>query len=100
MGLFQFCRIPIGLSAALSSFQRSMDTIPRGLSYVCNDNIFVHSPDKEVHKAHLLEVFSRLSAGVTLRGKKCRIGMKTIIYLGHVFSAQGMAAKYKQDKSG
>ena len=31
------------------------------------------------------------TAGVTLRGKKCRIGMSSITYLGHVFSAQGMA---------
>ena len=94
MGLFQFCRMPFGLSGAPSSFQRFMDTILRGLSYVTIylDDILVHSPDEEVHKAHLLEVFNRLSAaGVTLRGKKCRIGMKTVTYLGHVFSAQGMA---------
>ena len=52
----------------------------------------MHSPDKETHKAHLLEVFNRLAtAGVTLRGKKCRIGMSSVTYLGHVFSAQGMA---------
>ena len=90
MGLFQFCRMPFGLSGAPSSIQRFMDTILRGLSYVTIylDDILVHSPDEEVHKAHLLEVFNRLSAaGVTLRGKKCRIGMKTVTYLGHVFSA-------------
>ena len=39
-----------------------------------------------------MEVFNRLlAAGITLRGKRCRIGMKTIAYLGHVFSAQGVA---------
>ena len=53
------------------------------------DDILVHSPDKETHKAHLLEVLA--AAGVTLRGKKCRIGMSSVTYLGHVFSAQGMA---------
>ena len=26
-----------------------------------------------------------------VRGKKCRIGMSSVTYLGHVFSAQGMA---------
>ena len=71
-----------------------MDKILKGLSYVTIylDDILVHSPDEEAHKAHLLEVFNRLSAaGITLRGRKCRIGMKTVAYLGHVFSAQGMA---------
>ena len=94
MGFFEFCRMPFGLSGAPSSFQRFMDKILRGLSYVTIylDDILVHSSDEEAHKAHLLEVFNRLSAaGVTLRGRKCRIGMKTIAYLGHVFSAQGMA---------
>ena len=64
MGLFQFCRMPFGLSEAPSSFQRFMDTILRGLSYVTIylDDIIVHSPDEEVHKAHLLEIFNRLSA--------------------------------------
>ena len=94
MGLFQFCRMPFGLSGAPSSFQRFMDKILRGLSYVTIylDDILVHSPDEKTHKVHLLEVFNRLAAaGVTLRGKKCRIGMSSVTYLGHVFSAQGMA---------
>ena len=70
-----------------------MDTILRGLSYITIylDDILVHSPDKEVHKADLLKVFNRLSAaGVTLRGKKCRIDMKTVTYVlrPYLFSSQ------------
>ena len=39
-----------------------------------------------------MEVFDRLAtAGVTLRGKKCRIGMTSVAYLGHIFSANRMA---------
>ena len=34
MGLFQFCRMPFGLTGAPSSFQRLMDNILRGLSFV------------------------------------------------------------------
>ena len=93
-GTFPDLRMPFGLSGAPSSFQRFMDKIFRGLSYVTIylDDILVHSPDKETHKAHLLEVFNRLAAaGVTLCGKKCKIGMSSVTYLGHVFSAQGMA---------
>ena len=94
MGLFQFCRMPFGLSGAPGSFQRFMDKILRGLSYVTIylDDILVHPADEETHKAHLMEVFDRLAtAGVTLWGKKCRIGMTSVAYLGHVFSAKGMA---------
>ena len=93
MGLFQFNRMPFGLTGAPSSFQRFMDKIFQGLSFVSIylDDILIHSPDEEAHKTHLQEVFSRLSeAGVTLRGKKCRIGMMSVTYLGHVFSAKGM----------
>ena len=57
-------------------------------TYVYLDDILVHSPDEEAHKPHLLDRLS--AAGVTLCDKKCKIGMKIVDYLGHVFSAQGM----------
>ena len=93
MGLFRFCRMPFGLSGAPGSFQLFMDKIFRGLSYVTIylDDILVHSADEETHKAHLMEVFDKLAtAGVTLLCKKCKIGMTSVAYLGHVFSANGM----------
>ena len=80
-----------------------MDKILRGLSYVTIylDDILVHSPDEEAHKAHLLEVFNRLSAaGVTLRGKKCRIGMKTVAMSFQLRECHLIPAKYKPYKSG
>ena len=30
------------------------------------------------------------AAGLTMRGRKCHIGMTTVSYLGHVFSGAGM----------
>ena len=42
-------------------------------------------------------MFKRLSeAGLTLRGSKCHIGMTTVEYLGHVFSAGGMSPDSKK----
>ena len=78
MGLYQFCRMPFGLSGALSSFQRLMDTVLRGLSFASTymDDILVYSPNVECHKDHLRQVFFRLQeAGLILRGKKCSIGV-------------------------
>ena len=53
--------------------------------------MLVHSTTKDKHEQHLGEVFKcLLEAGLTLRGRKCRIGMSQVTYLGHVFSARGM----------
>ena len=94
MGLYQFRRMPFGLSGAPSSFQRLMDTVLRGLPYVTIylDDILVHSATERLHCQHLRDVFKRLAnAGLTLRGRKCHIGLKSVPYLGHMFSATGMS---------
>ena len=99
MGLYEFCRMPFGLSGAPSSFQRLMDKTLQDLSFVTIylDDILVHSKDEETHKEHLEVVFKRLSeAGLTLRGAKCHIGMTTVQYLGHIFSADGMSPDPKK----
>ena len=99
MGLFQFKRMPFGLTGAPSSFQRLMDTVLRGLPFVTIylDDILVHSPDEEIHRSHLRQVFDRLrAAGLVLRGKKCHIGLSAVDYLGHVFSGSGMAPDPKK----
>lgn len=93
MGLYEFQRMPFGLSGAPSSFQRLMDKVLRGLPFVTIylDDILIHSRSEEAHKKHLEEVFKRLTeAGLTLRGRKCHIGMTSVQYLGHVFSGEGM----------
>ena len=51
MGLFQFCCMPFGLSGTLSSFQRLVSQIFRGLLFVTTyiDNVLVHSANEEEH---------------------------------------------------
>ena len=94
MGLFKFLRMPFGLTGASSSFQRLMDNILRGLSFVTIylDDILVHSMDEKMHYHHLNEVFQRLAAaGLTLRGRKCHIGFSHVTNLGHVITGSGMS---------
>eukprot|EP00731_Ephydatia_muelleri_P019885 Em0012g710a len=54
----------------------------------------ISTPDghnESQHKEHLNIVFQKLQgAGLTLRGKKCHIGMDKVFYLGHTFSGAGM----------
>jgi len=86
--------MPFGLTGAPSTFQRLMDKVLRGLPFVTIyiDDILVHSATEQQHCQHLQEVFDRLTAaGLTLRDKKCHIGMTTVSYLGHTFSETGMA---------
>ena len=94
MGLFQFCRMPFGLTGAPASFQRLMDKILRGLPFASTyiDDILVFSSDPITHKEHINQVFACLQeAGLTLRGKKCHIGLNQVSYLGYVFSEKGMS---------
>ena len=52
--------------------------------------LFIQQP-RRAHQEHLTTVFQRLhDAGLTLHGRKYRIGMTSVTYLGHVFSANGM----------
>ena len=94
LGLFQFKRMPFGLTGAPSSFQRMMDKIFRDLPFVSSyiDDVLVHSSDVTSHRKHLEEVFRCLrEAGLTLRGQKCYIGLSQVSYLGHTFSANRVA---------
>ena len=70
-----------------------MDSICRDLPFVTTylDDVLIHSPTIQEHEQHLKTVFERFkSAGLTLRGGKCNIGVKEVKYLGHVFSEKGM----------
>ena len=51
MELFQFTRMPFGLSGAPSSFQRLMNIIMRGLPFVSTyiDDVLIHSESEELH---------------------------------------------------
>ena len=71
MGLYEFCRMPFGLSGAPSSFQNLMDKTLQGLPFVTIylDDILVHSKNEDTHREHLDILFKRLlEAGLTLRG--------------------------------
>ena len=67
LGLFQFHRIPFGLSGAPASFQCLMDTILHDLPFVTTylDDVLIHSSSIEEHESHLKMVFDRLQSPVS-----------------------------------
>ena len=93
MGLFEFLRLPSGLTGSPGTFQWLMDRVLRGLPFamVYVDDILVYSSEERSHKQHLRQVFQRLvDYGLTLHREKCAIGVQEVSYLDHTFTKHGM----------
>ena len=92
-GLFQYNRLPFGISAAPSIFQRTMETLLQGLSGVCLylDDILITGKTDQEHLNNLSVVLQRLAmAGMKLKPEKCSFMMTEVEYLGHKISAKGL----------
>ncbi|KAF4649929.1 hypothetical protein FOZ61_000825 [Perkinsus olseni] len=92
--LYEWNRMPFGLSSAPASFQRLMDYVVGEFDFVrvYLDDILVFSRTPEEHVKHLRLVFKALfDAGLTLSGEKCSLGLRKVVYLGHVYGADGMS---------
>ena len=80
--------MPFGLHGAPATFQRMMDRllwdVPEfAAAYL--DDLIIHSTTWEEHLRHVRMIFEKLrSAGLTIKPKKCQLGMTKCVYLGHV----------------
>lgn len=92
-GLFQYTRLPFGVSSAPSIFQRIMDSLLQGLKQVCVylDDILITGKTKEEHLRNLEEVLKRLQqAGLRLKRKKCQFLQPSVQYLGYKIDKKGL----------
>ena len=92
-GLFQYERLPFGVSSAPSLFQRIMENLLSDLHHVTVyiDDILVTGKDKSDHLYNLHLVLQRLEeAALTLKKSKCKFAVPSIEYLGHVIDAKGL----------
>ena len=92
-GLYQYTRLPFGISAAPSIFQRTMENLLKGIPQVVVyiDDILVTGKTDAEHLQHLKEVLARLKkAGMKLKESKCSFMMEKVTYLGHVISQEGI----------
>ena len=97
-GLFEWCRLPFGLTNAPSQFQRLMNKILHKLigrtCLVYLDDIVVFSKTKQEHQQHVAEILDVINdAGMTLKRQKCFFGQEEVNLLGYVVSAKGIAAQ-------
>ena len=93
-GLFQYLRLPFGVSAAPLIFQRTMETLLAGIPHVSVyiDDILVTGTSDEEHIQTLEQVLTRLeSCGMRLKKSKCVFFAPSVKYLGHSITVEGLA---------
>ena len=90
-GLYQFCRLPFGVTNGVSMFQRCMDQFveKEGLSdtFPYLDNITVGGVDQESHDRNVLKFQEAVSRwGLTLNESKSTLSTSSIQILGYSVS--------------
>ena len=92
-GLYQYERLPFGVSTAPSIFQSVMDQVLQGLNGVCCflDDILRSTDSLENHVAVLDSVLQRLqNHNILAKKSKCEFAVKEVVYLGHRINASGL----------
>ena len=94
-GLWEFTRMPYGLTGATQTCQRGLDQVLNDCkdcvdNYV--DDLIIFSDDMKSHITDLRRVLSRIrKTNFTLRGSKCFLGRDTTSHLGFEYSCGGVA---------
>ena len=95
-GLYEFLRLPQGLTNSPSTFQRIMELIFGDLNLtevvLYLDDVLVFSSTFEEHLRRLDKVLGRIEEnGLKLKGSKCKLFQTTVSHLGHVVSGNGIS---------
>uniref|UniRef100_A0A3B3QR63 Gypsy retrotransposon integrase-like protein 1 n=1 Tax=Paramormyrops kingsleyae TaxID=1676925 RepID=A0A3B3QR63_9TELE len=95
MGFWEFNRMPQGVTNAPSTFQRVMEKCMSSLNLkevlVFLDDLIVFSETLEQHEERLMRVLNRLKEfGLKLSPEKCCFFRKSVKYLGHIVSENGV----------
>ena len=95
-GMYRYKTMPFGLCNAGATFQQLMDVVMTGLHLeVCLvylDDIILFSKSVDEHLERLIRILDRLkSAGLKLKPEKCSLLQKSVTFLGHVVSGDGIS---------
>ena len=92
-GLFQYARLPFGISSAPGIFQRAMENLFQDMgNVICYlDDLLLVSETKTDHERLLNQVFERLqNTGLKLKPEKCEIAVSEVVYLGFKITEAGV----------
>lgn len=94
-GLYEFIRMPFGLSGAPSTFQRTMDMVLAGLKYnqclVYLDDVVIFAPSFDELMTRTKNVLTALkTAGLTIKVTKCKWAVREMLFLGHIINELGI----------
>jgi hypothetical protein len=100
MGLYEWTRLPFGLSGAPTTFQRVMDGVTRELRdkqdmyraiFCYLDDVIVASSNQDEHLQDINDFLSVLiKFGLKLKLQKCHFGCREIKFLGFKISEDGI----------
>lgn len=103
-GLYEYRRMPMGLSTAPATFQRLMQTTMNDMAFqillVYLDDLLVYSKTFDEHLERLQRVFNRLrEVGLKLNPQKCHFARRKVEYLGYTVSGKGIATSEEKIKA-
>ena len=93
-GRYFFKRLPFGICSGPEVFQFRLSQILGDIPGVVNqaDDILIMGKSEEEHDQRVKIVIKRLEEnGITLNMDKCHFGVRTVVFLGHVISEQGVS---------
>lgn len=102
-GHYEYVRMPFGLKNAPSTFQRVMDNVLKDLQnkicLVYMDDIIIFSTSLQEHINNLKLVLEKLqNAGLRIQLDKSEFLCKSVEFLGHVITPEGIRPNQKKSK--
>jgi Reverse transcriptase (RNA-dependent DNA polymerase)/gag-polyprotein putative aspartyl protease len=93
-GHWEYLVLPMGMANAPSIFMALMNDVFKGMEHFCLvylDDVLVYSNSPEEHANHLRMVLARLREHqLYAKRSKCVFAQRTLKFLGHILSADGV----------